>query len=230
MMGAMLVIGTMGILVRVRKIYIPLILLIITGTLFALHIWFMGLLFPKIGGITDEWFPAYNPFIFGLHFLIGTLVAGALVWREKKQDSPSYWNDILFTIVTVGLFSFLWIIREAGDFEYTWLEGAHRFPFATIPIAFILFLIPGTKYLKNWLDNRVFRRIARLSYSTYLWHAIVIVLMTRFAFGGQHDLTNPEWFILAGVAFVGAFSLAWLSYTYIEIPVSNWWRVRSERV
>ena len=70
MMGAILVMGTMSLLVRIRKIFVPVVLFAIAGALLALHIWFMGLPFPKIGGITDEWFPAYNPFIFGLHFLM----------------------------------------------------------------------------------------------------------------------------------------------------------------
>ncbi|MDD5197563.1 MAG: acyltransferase [Candidatus Gracilibacteria bacterium] len=229
MMGAILVMGTMSILVRVRKIFIPLVFLAVGGLLFALHLWFMGLPFPKLDGIVSEWFPAYNPFIFGIHFLIGILVAGALVWQEKNHSSRSLWYDLLFVLITFVFFSFLWIIREASDFDYSWLHGAHRFPLATIALALLVFLAPSTEYIGKWLDNYIFRRIARLSYSVYLWHAIVIVLMTRFAFDGQHDLPMPEWLILAGVAFVGSFSLAWISYTYIEIPVSNWWRVRCER-
>lgn len=131
--------------------------------------------------------------------------------------------------VSGGLLVFLWTIREAGDFDYTWLHGAHRFPLATVPIALMIFLAPRTRYIGKWLDNRLLSTVARLSYSVYLWHAIIIVLMTRFVFGGKHDLLLSEWFILVGVTLVGAFSIAWLSYTYVEIPVSNWWRVRCER-
>lgn len=102
-------------------------------------------------------------------------------------------------MVSIGLLAFLWIIRGAGDFDYTFFHSPHRFPFATIPIALLVFLVPYTKYIGKWLDNHVFHTIARLSYSTYLWHAIIIVLMTRFAFGGEHDLLMPEWLILSGV-------------------------------
>lgn len=75
MMGALLVLGTMSILVRVRKIFIPAVLLTIAGILIALHLWFTNLPFPHLSGIVGEWFPSYNPFIFGLHFLIGIIVA-----------------------------------------------------------------------------------------------------------------------------------------------------------
>lgn len=75
MMGMILVIGTMGILSRVRKIFIPLVFLIISGILVILHLWFTSLPFPVLDGIVSQWFPWYNPFIFGIHFLIGTVVA-----------------------------------------------------------------------------------------------------------------------------------------------------------
>lgn len=108
---------------------------------------------------------------------------------------------MLFILVTTGLFYFLWNIRGAGDFDYSWLHNSYRFPLVTILIALIVFLAPGTKYIGKWLDNHLFNTIARLSYSVYLWHAIVIVLMTQFAFGGQHNLPISEWLILAGVTF-----------------------------
>lgn len=75
MMGALLVLATMSILVRVRKTFIPFFLLIIGGLLVVLHLWFTSLPFPVLGGIVGEWFPSYNPFIFGLHFLLGIIVA-----------------------------------------------------------------------------------------------------------------------------------------------------------
>lgn len=105
-----------------------------------------------------------------------------LVWQEEHHINHSRIYDIAFGLVGVGLLIFLWIIRDAGDFDYTLFHSAHRFPFATIPIALLILLVPYTKYIGKWLDNHVFNTIARLSYSVYLWHAIVIVVMTRFVF------------------------------------------------
>jgi peptidoglycan/LPS O-acetylase OafA/YrhL len=229
MMGAILVLWTMSLFVRIKKIYIPVALIAIGAMLTGLHLSFMSIPFPIVDGIASEWFPAYNPFIFGLHFLSGIIVAWILVWQEKNHTRQSLIYDVLFVCITFGLFYFLWCIREAGDFDYTWLHSAHRFPFATLPIAIITLLAPNTRHVGRWLDNHVFHTVARLSYSTYLWHAIVIVLMTRFAFGWEHDIHTGEWLILSWVTFIGSFSLAWLSYTYIEIPVSNWWRLRGEK-
>jgi peptidoglycan/LPS O-acetylase OafA/YrhL len=229
MMGAILVLTTMSIFARVQKKYIPLIFLAITDILIWLHLWFIGIPFPVVDGIASEWFPAYNPFIFGLHFLFGIVVSWILVWQEKHHMKHSLWYDTSFLAITFGLFYFLWHIREAGDFDYTWLQSAHRFPYATIPIALLTLLAPNTRYIGKWLDNHFFHTIARLSYSTYLWHAIVIVLMTHFAFTWEHDLLPFHWFILVGTTFAGSFWIAWASYTYIEIPISNWWRMRGEK-
>lgn len=124
------------------------------------------------------------------------IVAGILIWREKKHNHHSRWYDMFFVLIGSGLLYFLWRIRGAGDFDYSWFHSAHRFPLATIPIAFLLLLAPSTKYIGKWLDNHVFHTIARLSYSVYLWHAIVIVLMIEFVFGGQHNLLMPEWLML----------------------------------
>lgn len=229
MMGAILVMGTMSLLVRIRKIYIPLTIGLIIGILIALHFAFMSIPFPYVDGIVSIWFPAYNPFIFGVHFMMGVIVAGILTWREKNHSSHSLWYDLLFLITSTILIAFLWNIREAGDFDYTYLHSAYRFPLATIIIALIILFIPSTKYIGKYLDNRVFRTIARLSYATYLWHTVVMIFMFQWIFGGEYNLLMPEWFFLTGGTFIGAFGLAWLSYTYIEIPVSNWWRTQCEK-
>ncbi|EKD44777.1 MAG: Acyltransferase 3, partial [uncultured bacterium (gcode 4)] len=141
----------------------------------------------------------------------------------------SYWHDLLFILIGTGLLYFLWTIREAGDFDYSWLHSAYRFPFATIPIALLLLLIPGTKRIGKWFDNSVFSIIARLSYSIYLWHAVIIVLVARLVFDGQHNLLMSEWLTLVFITFLWSFGISWLSYTYIEIPVSDWWRTRHEK-
>ena len=230
MMGVLLVMWTMYVLSRVRKIYIPLIFLLVSTLLIWWHIVFTSLPFPVLDGIVSEWFPAYNPFIFGLHFLIWVMIAWVLVWQEKKHAHTSIWYDCFFIINGIWLLYFLWTIREAGDLQYTLFHSPHRFPFATIPIAFLVMLAPHTRYMGKWLDNRVFQHIARLSYSTYLWHAIIIVMMTRFIFWWVHDLPMSEWCILVVVTIFWSFSVALLSYNYIEIPIANWWRSRQDRV
>lgn len=75
MMGALLVVGVMSLLVRVKQIFIPLVIASVGGILVLLHLWFTSLPFPVLDGVVSQWFPWYNPFIFGIHFLIGMVAA-----------------------------------------------------------------------------------------------------------------------------------------------------------
>ncbi len=219
MMWAIFVMSTMSLLARVRKIFIPFILSGIGWILIALHFWFMQLPFPTLDGIVSVWFPYYNPFIFALHFLVGIVVSGLLVLQEKNHTHHSIGNDVLFTLTTVGIFYFLWRIREAGDFDYSWFHAAHRFPYSTISIAFLLYFVAGTKYIGKWLDNHLFHTVARLSFSTYLWHVIVIFIITKLILWQEQSLEMTNWLILVTLTVPGSFLIAWLSYNYIEIPV-----------
>lgn len=99
MMGVLFVIGIMSLLVRIRKIFIPLVFVATGSALMAMHIWWTSLPFPTLTGVVSEWFPAYNPFIFGLHFLIGLIVAGILIYQEKYHTHHSRWYDLFFILI-----------------------------------------------------------------------------------------------------------------------------------
>lgn len=79
-LGSLLVFGTMWLLGNIQKKYIPIGFLAISGLLILGHLAFIQIPFPVISGIMSEWFPTHNPFIFGLHFLLGIPVGAGLVW------------------------------------------------------------------------------------------------------------------------------------------------------
>ena len=119
-MGGLLVLATMHLLVRIPRKIILIAFMAIAGLLLAGHSWFSGLPFAKLPGIVSEWFPIYNPFIFGLHFMVG-IVLGALWMRLEKADSqPSAWYDVAFIIAVTGLFAFLWDIRFEDIIEVSY--------------------------------------------------------------------------------------------------------------
>lgn len=79
-LGSFLVFGTMRLLGNIQKRYIPIGFLGIIGALILGHFAFIQIPFPVVSGIMSEWFPTHNPFIFGLHFLLGIPVGAGLVW------------------------------------------------------------------------------------------------------------------------------------------------------
>lgn len=45
-----------------------------------------------------------------------------------KKIRHSYWFDAAFVVSIVATFAFLWNVREADDFAYSWPTGPYRFP------------------------------------------------------------------------------------------------------
>ncbi len=112
MMGAILVYSVMSIAVRIPKIWIAPFLIGIVGLLLLVHLWFVGLHFPKMEGIMSVWFPLYNPFIFGLHFMFGILISAGLVLQEKYQTRNLLGYDVGFLIVCGLTIWSLWYLRD----------------------------------------------------------------------------------------------------------------------
>ncbi|MFB0964848.1 MAG: hypothetical protein QMC36_04065 [Patescibacteria group bacterium] len=47
-------------------------------------------------------------------------VGGVAIYAEMKRLKHSYWFDAAFFASMFGAFYFLWTIREADDFAYSW--------------------------------------------------------------------------------------------------------------
>ncbi len=95
----------------------------------------------------SEWFPYYNPFAFGLHFLIGILVGSLLTYSMKYSNKNSILFDGLWLIVTGILIAFLWKIRGAGDFSYSLFHTPFHFPIVAILFGLIVLITPSTRWI-----------------------------------------------------------------------------------
>ena len=85
-----------------------------------------------------------------------------------------------------------------------------------------------TKKIGRLLDNRPFKWIAKLSYSVYLYHALVIGVLRFTVFKGE-GVPYPEWFLLVAITFPAAFFLAHLSNKYVEMKAVVWYRNRKNK-
>jgi hypothetical protein len=83
----------------------------------------------------SEWFPRYNPFSFGWHFMIGILTGAALVWGTRKNGNPSFLWDAVWLALAIFLWNVLWDYRILGDFDKTWLGTPFHFPLVPALIA-----------------------------------------------------------------------------------------------
>ena len=91
---------------------------------------------------------------------------------------------------------------------------------AAINYGFLLWILATVFHPRSWttrlLEMRVFRFVGRISYSLYLWHVLFF-----FRSHPQSAITNPVLLFLSqpGLRWMMAFSVATLSYYFIEKPL-----------
>ena len=119
-MGLLIVMGIMIFLVKIPKKYISLGLFGSGALLLGLHFVFIHIPFPVSDGVANAWFPTYNPFLFGLHFLIGIVIGWGYIVGETNKRANSFVYDIIASVAFISILVFLWNIREAADFDYSW--------------------------------------------------------------------------------------------------------------
>lgn len=81
--------------------------------------------------------------------------------------------------------------------------------------------MPTTKYLGKILDNRLSIWIATVSFSTYLFHMIIIFLLRTHVFT-EFDLPLYRWFEFVGVAITLSLLAGWIGYKTLEAPATKW--------
>lgn len=191
--------------------YFPLIVL---ATLCMHYIW-ISLPWPRASGISSIWFPWYNPFYFFLHFLFGIGAAGVVTWLRNKKQENHYIFDISYIIAILLSILSIWYFRNDGDW-LSYPNGPYHFPWITSLIGVIMISLPFTRYIGNLLDNRFLNFTAKISYSLFLTHALIMVLLDKYLFSTITTLTM--WIGYSITTIVLSYIAAWLLYRYIEIP------------
>jgi peptidoglycan/LPS O-acetylase OafA/YrhL len=77
------------------------------------------------------------------------------------------------------------------------------------------------------MDNRVARFVAQISFGIYVWHYLVIefIIQKVLANYPHEQIANMQTWLTVAAATAGiAFTLAWLSFRFLESPVIRWAR------
>lgn len=204
----------MGLCKIQKKYYSFYFIGIILLTLTLHNIW-IHLPWSPSSGISSIWFPAYNPFLFFLHFLFGIFAAGIVTWLRKKEQVVNISFDVI-TLATTGIILiFLWSVRTQDDWGSI-PDGPYHFPFITTMIAIIMICLPFTRYIGKLLDNSFFTFTAKISYSLFLIHALIVVLLLEYIF--KDPLMILTWIYFSITTLIISYLFAWLMYRYIELP------------
>ena len=112
------------------------------------------------------------------------MVGGVIVYLQEIKPRIIY--DILVIGLFIVLIGFLWKIRAAEDWDYSWPHGPYHFPLVPLLVAGVLVTLPFTRYVGKYIDNRFLIWIAPLSYSLYLFHMLIIAILRKYFFVYDH--------------------------------------------
>ena len=178
-----------------------------------LHFIWISLPWTPWSGVVWAWFPTYNPALFWLHFLLGAIIGGIIVYYQESKPRIMY--DIVSLVLMIGLFTFLWKIREAEDWDYSWPHGPYHFPLLPLLVGGILICLPFTRYMGKIIDNRILLFFAKISYSLYLFHMLVIAILRKYFFYDV-QLWFYNWSIFSISMLICSTWIAWIVWRYVE--------------
>jgi peptidoglycan/LPS O-acetylase OafA/YrhL len=171
-------------------------------------------------------------------FLAGVLLRMLVEYLNSRPESRlrlwlAWPATILFLIGSVSIVALAHQgmkhpILAAAQGEVPWLLPALGLPFELIVIAFFAAGVLGSPLLRTVLKWRPLAFTGRISYSMFLLHHTVLVMVaTPYLVPTLRDwLANQNSLLAVWAAFSGyvlviltiAFTISYLSYRYIEIP------------
>ena len=189
-----------------------------------------GWMFGPYGG-AKGWWPDYNPVGFFAIFLIGILSAGFSAGLGRlltRWFDPWRWPLDLAVLLALYLgFRILWETRDLTDFGFSFPTMPYYFPAFPLAVGAILVFAPHSSFVGKWLDNRLFRFIATISFGLYIWHYALLELarLTIWPdFGTYGVLDATDWLVRIVAVYAVAFLLATLSWYLFERRIVAWSR------
>jgi peptidoglycan/LPS O-acetylase OafA/YrhL len=200
-----------------RRLPFLLILLVLSGTVFRLLMWYFG---PRQGwagyvllpcrwdslflGVLGAWLTRQPNFFRGLreqqwfiYALMGVMAAGIVVLRVVKQGNLMY--------LGMHLLGFLWL--------------------AIFYLALILLaLTTGNRWVKAFFKIRVLGWLGTISYGVYIIHQPVAWLFHILLGSGTPRLVTARDLGITSLALVTSLLLASLSWRFFESPLVAWGR------
>ncbi|TGL12884.1 acyltransferase family protein [Leptospira meyeri] len=194
------------------------------GRLLFLCFLYLVPLFFRISSYYDPatLYPNYHSF----HFRFDDLIAGIIV-----MDLHLHWNiqpiikrfqNILIPIILLGYGSTLFFSQHSFPFFY------YVFSFNGFNIIFsmlLLICLSEQNILKSFFELKIFRPIARLSYTMYLWNGMIALLSIKTATDKINKGGTVTWFDYGSTVinfFFLTLLISYLLYLLVEYPFLFW--------
>ena len=172
-------------------------------------------------GGAKQWLPYWNIDSFFTQFLCGSLAALIIitlrargVMKSRKFD----YSTVIFTIAAILLIS----MRLEPGAPDSFTNQPYMAPFFAILMAGVIVSASLSTQVYRFLDNRLFLWIAKMSFSIYLWHMFLIVIIegkffSKYVYYGLTDLS--EWIITSSIVLLGSIIIAATSWRFLESPI-----------
>jgi peptidoglycan/LPS O-acetylase OafA/YrhL len=180
-----------------------------------------------ITGGGKEWVPFYNPVGFFAHFLMGIFAAAFIAWWRVRKDGGRRWGFDLVALFGLGCVAGLvWITRFPLEptFHNNIQQQPYLWPALAASAGVALVGMSHSKVVGAVMDNPFARFTATVSFGIYIWHYLVLHLMSyltygEFEYGGVQDPIRFMWICLA--VLVMTYAIASASWYWLEKPVLN---------
>ena len=186
-----------------------------------------GWKYGQTGG-AKQWLPYWNIDSFFSQFLCGSLAALAIVTltsREIKKSIAFDLSTLFFTIAAI------WLVasRLTPGAPDSFTKQPYMAPFYAILMAAVLVSASMSTQIYRILDNKLFRWISKLSFSIYLWHMFLIVIIERrvldnYVYYGLTDIW--QWILISSIVLGVSIAIAATSWRFVESPVLQFARKR----
>ena len=144
--------------------------------------------------------------------LIGSLTAYFYPYQRLSNQLPIKTAHLFESIGSIVLAAILLFVVRNNEFQASLYHGGFFLISLLTALLMCIVIHPGTR-LNTFFSNNLLAWIGKRSYSLYLWHYPIIVLMTPMKITGIYHI------ILMVFQFILMIVLAEMSYKYIETPL-----------
>ena len=172
-------------------------------------------------GGAKQWLPYWNIASFFTQFLIGSVAALLIVWLKSKEIRGRPLFDVC-SLILIGAAIALVALRLNPGSPDPLSQQPYVAPFYAALMASALVFLSKSIYLSMALDNRLFAWLAKLSFSIYLWHVVVMEIIARkflstyVYYGLDNEL---QWILLSGFVLFISTAIAAASWRWVESPI-----------
>ena len=172
-------------------------------------------------GGAKQWLPYWNIDTFFTQFLCGSLAALIIVTfraRGMLKSSSFDLSAVVFAITAIWLVA---VQLEPGA-PNSFTKQPYMAPFFAILMAGVIVSTSFSTKVSRFLDNKLFQWIAKMSFSIYLWHMFLIVIIERkflsnYIYYGLTDVY--EWVVISSIVLIGSITIAAISWRFLESPI-----------